>query len=103
MVGGGGGRACQTGGNGAEGEGGRGDAHHKSDGRPASLQHSVCISVDGVDCVVLRCGGAVVGAIAGGQHPKVVAMQVEGMLLCAVARSGAVGTARCSADNKPTS
>ena len=28
-------------------------SHHESNGRPASLQHSMGVSVDGVDCIVL--------------------------------------------------
>lgn len=76
----------------------RSKRYHKPDGRPAALQHRVRVPIDGVDCVVLGGGGAVVGSAAGGQDPEMVAVQVEWVLLCAVTSGGAVRIARCSAD-----
>ena len=61
--------------------------YHKANDSPAALGHSLCVAEHGVHQVEGGSGSAVVGPITATQHPEVVAMQVEGMLLCAVASS----------------
>lgn len=62
-------------------------SHHKAKHSPAALRNSLCVAEHGVHQVEGGSGSGVVGPITATQHPEVVAMQVEGMLLCAVASS----------------
>lgn len=71
------------------------ETHHKSNGRPAALQHRMCITINGIHQIVLRLCRAGICPITGCQHPEMVAMQVEGVLLCGIAGRRTVGVA-CS-------
>ena len=62
-------------------------AYHKSYDSPASLEHHLGVTVHGVHQVQRRCHRAVVRSDAASKNPEVVTMQMEGVLLGAVACS----------------
>ena len=77
-------------------------AHHKAKHSPAALGNSLSVAIYGVDQVEGGGSSGVVGPITAAQHPEVVAVQMKGMLLCAVAIKRSIWPASSPAYNQAT-